>query len=123
MLRLSFILILFFILAGYPGRSFAQNVVALPAEENLSQYVYSYGAVVKASEQEIILEEYDYDSDAEKQVTYQVDPAVKLEGIKAVTELAADDVIEIYSFDAGGVKTAKVIRKEAIEEETMLDQT
>lgn len=90
--------------------------------EELSQYTYSYGTVLKASNTEIVLQEYDYDSDVEKEVVYKIDPAIKLEGIKAVTELVADDVVEVYYKEENGAKVAKIIRKETVEEESLADQ-
>lgn len=86
---------------------------------DLSQYTYSYGTVVKATLESVVLQEYDYDSDVEKEVTYLVDPQIKLEGVKAVTDLAAEDVIEVYYKEQDGKKVAKIIRREVIEEENV----
>ncbi len=84
---------------------------------DLSKFIYSYGAVLKVSATEIVLQEYDYDSDVEKEVSYQIDPSIKCEGFKAVSDLAAEDVVEIYYLEQDGKKTAKIIRREIVEEE------
>lgn len=88
-----------------------------PAAVDLSKFIYSYGAVVKVSASEIVLQEYDYDSDVEKQVTYQLDPEVKLDGFKAISDLAVEDVVEVYYAEQDGKKIAKIIRREVIEDE------
>ncbi len=87
------------------------------APVDLSKFIYSYGAVAKVSANEIVLQEYDYDSDVEKQVSYQLDPSVKLDGFKAITDLAAEDVVEVYYTEQDGKKIAKIIRREVIEDE------
>lgn len=97
----------------------ATSQSAAPADD-LNQFIYSYGTILKANAGEVVLQEYDYDSDVEKEVTYQVDPAVKLEGVKAVTDLVPDDVVEVYYLEQDGKKTAKIIRKEAVEEDSSL---
>lgn len=87
------------------------------AAVDLSKFIYSYGAVAKVSASEIVLQEYDYDSDVEKQVTYQLDPDVKLDGFKAISDLAVEDVVEVYYAEQDGKKIAKIIRREVIEDE------
>ncbi len=84
---------------------------------DLSKYIYSYGAVLKVSATEIVLQEYDYDSDVEKEVSYQIDSAIKLEGFKAISDLAAEDVVEVYYLEQEGKKIAKIIRREIVEDE------
>ncbi len=87
-------------------------------QTNLNQFIYSYGTVLKVSPDQVVLQEYDYDSDVEKEVAYQIDPAIQLEGFKAITDLAPQDVVEVYYLEQDNKKTAKIIRREAIEEET-----
>ena len=89
------------------------------SEVDLSQFIYSYGTVLKISPTEIVLQEYDYDSDVEKEVTYQIDPAVKIDGFATVLNLVAQDVVEVYYSEQNGKKIAKIIRQEAIEEDPL----
>ncbi len=91
------------------------NAVSLPTD--LSQFIYSYGAVLKVSASEIVLQEYDYDSDVEKEVSYQIDPVVQLNGFKAVSDLAVEDVVEVYYLEQDGKKIVKIIRREVVEDE------
>lgn len=82
-----------------------------------SQFIYSYGTILKVSATEITLQEYDYDSDVEKEISYQINADTKLEGLKAVTEFAVEDVVEVYYLEQDGVKVAKIIRREVVEDE------
>lgn len=90
---------------------------AVDSSVDLNKYIYSYGAVLKVGATEIVLQEYDYDSDVEKEVSYQIDSAIKLEGFKAVSDLAVEDVVEVYYLEQDGKKIAKIIRREIIEDE------
>ncbi len=95
------------------------NATPAVAAEELSKFIYSYGTVLKVSAIEIVVQEYDYDSDVEKEVTYQIDPAIQLQGFKAVADLVPDDVIEIYYIDQDNKKIAKILRKEVVEDEAL----
>ncbi len=88
------------------------SAVTSVAEMDLSQYIYSYGAVIKVSAAEIVLQEYDYDSDVEKEVVYLIDSAVKLDGFKGISDLVPEDVVEVYYLEQDGKKIAKIIRRE-----------
>ncbi len=97
------------------GETISNAVVA--DQKELSQFIYSYGTVLKVSPTEIVLQEYDYDSDVEKEVIYSVDVTIKIEGFKALTDLVSEDVVEVYYLEQDGKKIAKIIRREIIEEE------
>ncbi len=96
----------------------AEDDVSAATQVDLSQFIYSYGTVLKASDTEITLQEYDYDSDVEKEITYQISAETKLEGIKAVAELAPEDVVEVYYLEQDGKRTAKIIHREVVEDES-----
>ncbi len=97
--------------------SAAEDEQSALAQTDLSQFIYSYGTVLKVSDASITLQEYDYDSDVEKEITYQINAETKLEGLKAVTELVAEDVVEIYYLEQNGQRTAKIIHREVIEDD------
>ncbi len=90
-------------------------------QAEISQYIYTYGTVIALDEKQITLQEYDYDSDDEKEVTYLLDPAIVLEGAGTMAEIAVDDAVELYYEEQDGKKTARVIRKEVIEEDGSSD--
>jgi hypothetical protein len=97
--------------------SAAEDEQSALAQTDLSQFIYSYGTVLKVSDASITLQEYDYDSDVEKEITYQINAETKLEGLKAVSELVAEDVVEIYYLEQNGQRTAKIIHREVIEDD------
>lgn len=101
----------------------ADAINALDAEQpksdmNLDDYVYTYGSILKISDTEIVLQEYDYDSDEEKEVFYTIDSTTKVEGVASLKDIAVGDVVELYYSASGDKKTAKLIRKETGEEES-----
>ncbi|PIU42466.1 MAG: hypothetical protein COS99_00005 [Candidatus Omnitrophica bacterium CG07_land_8_20_14_0_80_42_15] len=79
---------------------------------------YSYGTVSKMAADQIVVSEYDYDKDAEVEVTYLIDPKVELENVTAVGDIAVGDAVEIEYVAQDGKKTAKaIVVEKALEEE------
>ena len=66
----------------------------------------------------MVVLEYDYDKDAEVQVTYQVSAKAEFNNVKALADLKKDDNIEIYYKDADGKKVAEIIALEQPTPET-----
>ena len=82
----------------------------------------TYGTVVSVSPQQIVILEYDFDLDADVEMTYVIDENTQLEDIDSLDELQVDDAVEIVYEEKDGVKKAMVIKKEdfALEE---MDET
>lgn len=102
MYRGLFVIILSVMVISLPYATFAQ-------EEDAE---YGYGTVVKVNEskKEIVVSEYDYDSDTEINITYSVDPNAKFENVDSMGEIKVGDEIGIdYMEDETGRKIAKVI--------------
>jgi len=115
---LAWFIWIFVMLAAVPAvYSAAKDEQSVLSQVDLSQFIYSYGTVLKISDSEITLQEYDYDSDVEKEVTYQINAETKLEGLKAVTELVTEDVVEVYYLDQGGQRVAKIIHREIVDDD------
>ena len=89
-------------------------VPAVPAEDLTN---YSYGTVVRASAQEIVLSEYDLATDGDVEVTYKIDPNVEMENIKAIEEVQPGDNVDLDYVEKDGVKTAVYIAREVLGEE------
>jgi len=87
-----------------------------PAEET----EYSYGTVSSISANQIVVKEYDYDSDTESDVTYEIDPAVTLEGVASVSEIAAGDTVDVEYIVKDNKKVAKIL---SVEKESMPEGT
>lgn len=94
----------------------------LAQEEELQ---YSWGKVSGLSSSQIIVKEYDYESDEEVDVTYAVDPEVKIENVNALEETAVGDSVGINFVVKNSEKVAKVIivEKSSYEEEYTPSQT
>ena len=88
---------------------FALNLSLAQDEEEMD---YSWGAVAKVSSGQIIVSEYDYDLDEEKDVVYKVNPNTKLRNIESLEDLAAGDSVEINYVVEEKENIAKVITLE-----------
>ena len=90
--------------------------VSLAQEEELE---YSWGRVSSLSSNQIIVKEYDYESDEEVDVTYAIDPEVKIENVNSLEEITIGDSVGIDFVVRDNEKVAKVIivEKSSYEEE------
>ncbi len=89
---------------------------------------YSYATVVSVSDKEIVGSEYDYEKDESVNVTYALDPAVKLQNVNSIKEIAVDDSVEIVYTLKDNIKNAISIavdkdtgEEELIEEESPVE--
>ena len=88
---------------------FASNLSLAQDEEDME---YSWGAVVKVSPIQIIVSEYDYDSDEERDVVYKVNPDTELRNTESLKDLAEGDSVEINYVVEEKENIAKVITLE-----------
>ena len=82
---------------------------ALAQEEDMG---YSYGTVVSVNEpkREIVLTEYDYETEEEFSVIYSVDPNVKLENVSVLKDIKPNDQVDVeYVIKEDGKKIIKNI--------------
>jgi len=94
----------------------AQEAVSEAEDDNL---MYTYGTVISVSADSIVINEYDFDSDSFKEITYALTPDVKFSNVSAMTDIVAGDSVEIYYVVEGDKKVAKTIGKD---EEEILDE-
>jgi len=94
---------------------FASNLSLAQDEESMD---YSWGVVVEVSSDQVIVSEYDYDLDEEKDVVYKVNPDTELRNIEALEDLTEGDSIEINYVVEAKERIAKVIALE----ESYLDE-
>ena len=79
---------------------------------------FSYGTVVSVSGNQVVVSEYDYDQDAETELTYTADPAATFEGVNSVKEIAKGDIIEIdYEVKNGKNIAKRIFVEKDIQEE------
>ena len=91
---------------------------AAAAPEATEEDRYTFGTVDSVSDKDIAIQEYDYDNDQDIKVTYAVSADTKFYNVASVTELAKGDSVEIYYKEADGQKTATMISKEEVKEDT-----
>lgn len=82
---------------------------ACAAEEVAEEPEYTFGTVKSISGDQLVINEYDYDSGEEKEATYSIDPSVELHNVAAVTEIAVGDEVDIDYLVKGDKKTAIVL--------------
>lgn len=84
----------------------------------------AFGPVVKASEAEIVISQYNSEQEIDQEVTYTVDPQTHLEGAATAAEIAAGEEVEILYEEMDGKKAARFISKELLpDDETQEDYT
>ena len=109
-------LVLGFLMCFASGTSLAQE------EEETD---YSWGTISSVSSNQIVAREHDYDKDEEVNVTYTVDPKVKLKNVKSLQDIKVGDSIEIDYVVKDGKKVAMAItvEKPSYEEEYTPSET
>lgn len=90
------------LIAVSPYAAFAQG------EEGLD---YGYGTVVSvdASGNRIVVNEYDWESDTETNVTYSLDPDVEIENVDSISEIQPGSEVDIDYKMEGSKRIAKII--------------
>ena len=90
--------------------------VSLAQEEEME---YSWGKVSSLSSNQITVKEYDYESDEEVDVTYAIDPEVKIKNVNSLEEITIGDSVGIDFVVRNSEKVAKaiVVEKSSYEEE------
>lgn len=73
---------------------------------------YTFGSVVKVGGDEVTILEYNDEAEQEIEVAYKIDGNTQYRNINALSELAANDSVEIFYQETNGVKTITQIIKE-----------
>ena len=93
--------------------------ISLAQEEAEEELDYSWGTVKSLSSNQIIVTEYDYDNEEMVDVTYTVDPNVKLHNVESLKDIAVgNDVwIDYVIIEGGKVAMGIEAKKPSYEEE------
>lgn len=94
------------------GLALAQEEVAQEEEET----GYTWGKVSSVSAEEIVINEYDYDTGELTDVVYTLDANIELKNVDSLQEIAVGDSADIEYVVIDGKKVAKVIAIEKISE-------
>ena len=98
---------------GFAFSAYAQDT------EGTKDLQAAFGAVVKASETEIVISQYNSEQEMDQEVTYTVDPQTHLEGAATAAEIAAGEEVEILYEEMDGKKVARFISKELLPDDEM----
>ena len=93
---------------------------AFSQEEPLDEQ-FTFGNVVSASSEKLVLKEYNFDEDKEEEITYSIDAKTQYENASSFSDLAADDEVEVYFKEEKEERTATLITKYELSEEDMED--
>jgi len=90
------------------------STVALAQEEAAEEgeIEYSWGIVSSVSSDQIIVKEYDYNSDEEVNVIYTIDPEVELANVSLLKDIVQGDTVDIEYVIKGDKKIARFISVE-----------
>jgi len=95
--------------------SFVPTIVQAQEEEETE---YSWGTVTSVSSNQIVITEYDYNSDEESDVAYTLAPYVKLDNVNSLKDIAIGDEVWVDYVVTEGKKVAVSIEvKESSDEE------
>lgn len=105
--------------------SMAQEVqkAAPEAQETTEEAEYSYGTVTSISADKLVVKEYDYESELEKDVEYAIDPKVELKNADAIANIASGANVEIDYIVRDNKKIATVIAVEKETDEDIIPET
>lgn len=87
------------------------GAVSLSLAQEEADLEFTYGTVVSISGDQVVISVYDYEMDAEAEVTYQVDDQTVYDGIASLAEVAAGDEVDIEYVEQDGVKLIKNLYK------------
>lgn len=101
--------------------SFSSLVLA-QGEENIE---YSWGTVARVGSNDIAVNEYDYEKDAEVAITYTIDSKTEIKDVASLQDIAVGDSVEIEFVASGEKRIVKIItvEKATKEEETIPPET
>ena len=83
-----------------------------PGEDVDDTLEYTYGSVVSVSPAQVIINEYNYESDEEVKVPYVLDAQTKFSNLAGVQDLAKDDNVDIYYKVTGDQRVASMVTKD-----------
>ena len=92
------------------------------AEEDADNLKYTFGTVAKISADQVVIMEYNDQSEKEEEVTYKVNAKTQFKNTNALQELIEGDSIEIFYQESKEGKTASQIIKEVAFEDLDIEE-
>ena len=109
------ILVLGLVGIGAAKLSFAEDPPAKPAvvppagQPTEQEPDYAFGTVKSMSGDQLVINEFDYDSGAEKEVSYVVDSKTAYDNVASLKEVAVGDEVDIDYLEKDGKKVAVTV--------------
>ena len=98
---------------GVPARAAegAAGQVTAPAPEQAGEPEpdYAFGTAKSVNGNELVINEFDYDTGEEKEVSYGLDAGTKYDNVASATEIAVGDEVDIDYLVKDGKKTAVAV--------------
>lgn len=91
---------------------FCVGACAYAQDEEVYEGDYTYGIIVSASNEEIVLSEYDEETENEVERHYLITTETEFYNFEKVDELAQDDEVEVFYFEENDLRYAIYIAKE-----------
>ena len=95
-----------------PAAEPAAEEAAQPVPAAADETEFSYGTVKSVTADQIVVSEYDYDTDKDVDVTYSVPAGTKFENVATLAEIKVGDAVDIDFLTKDGQKTAAAITVE-----------
>lgn len=97
-------------------------LMIVPVQAQEDELESAFGEVVRISTDQIILKEYDYDADMDKEISYVINSETKFKNVESKDDIQAGGLVEIFFWNEDGKRIAKIIEKDVYgEDETGLD--
>ena len=96
-----------------PAPASAQAPAAESSDATLEDETeFSFGTVKTVTENQLIVSEYDYESNADVDVTYEVSPQTEYENATSLKDIAVGDSVDVDFLVKDGKKTAVAVTVE-----------
>lgn len=81
-------------------------------DEEVYEGDYTYGIIVSAANEQIVLSEYDEETEQEHEVNYLITTETEFYNFEKIDELAQDEEVEVFFFEENDLRYAIYIAKE-----------
>lgn len=103
-----------FLLGGFVAGSFAQ--------EESDDFKVTFGTVGNITATEVVISEYNAETDTEENITYAIDSETHIEEVAGVEAIKAGDEIEIFYEELDGKKVARYISPGTLLEDDVTEE-
>ena len=105
---------LFFAVVGFVLTGLSAPVCSQPEPQGAAEedIWVTYGIVTEISDKSIVIKEFDFETEEEKAVSYNIDSGTEMKNFTKLSEIKMEDDVVIEFAEKGNVKLARSITKE-----------